>query len=179
TCGEDAPPWLQHAVGEVSRAKIGPKYEELLSIFVDLETAYCELGMSGGKLSVKERPRQVTEWIKDGRGRTKEILGIANVGVFEEKWWKWWKGMQPEWRGIGGDGRGDGPPEEDAGRWEGLVAPGQNGLLNVVATLYWWACAEKAGPEGTMSTGWEAAVADVTWVLRGLKAAASQKEGSS
>ncbi|KAJ7458370.1 hypothetical protein B0H11DRAFT_1671726, partial [Mycena galericulata] len=165
-CGEDAPPWLQHAVGEVLRAKIGAKYEELLRAFVDLETAYAELDMSAGKLSVnvKERPRQVAEWIKDGRGRTKEVLGIADVGAFEAQWWKWWRGMQPAWRGEGGDGYEDGAPQEDARRWEGLVAPGQNGFLSVVATLYWWACAEKAQPEGMTSTGWEAAVADVSWV---------------
>ncbi|KAJ7437306.1 hypothetical protein B0H11DRAFT_1722912 [Mycena galericulata] len=157
-CPEDAPPWLRSALAQVSRQDVGPQYKRLLEVYLAVEKGYDYA--SSGKLSPKWRPGQVTEWIRDGRGRTKSVLAIANVDVFEKQWWEWWGNMQPEWRLRDAKGR---PviSEEYGEDWGGLVAPGQNGLLSVVAALYWWACAEK-------SDGWEAAVADTIWVMRGL-----------
>lgn len=42
--------------------------------------------------------------------------------------------------------------------------PGVNGVLSVVAALYWWGCAEKKLEE-LPSTGWLEAVGDVVWAL--------------
>ncbi|KAJ7432248.1 hypothetical protein B0H11DRAFT_1669801, partial [Mycena galericulata] len=157
-----APSWFSDAVGELLRAEIGPRYVEVLKAFVELEEAYMfENGK--GKLPVIERPIQVTDWIKGGRGRKKGVPAIRDIKAFETKWWSWWTEMQPAWRGRanGKPLRGEGGAEEG---WGALVAPGVNGLLSVVATLYWWGYAENAGEEGNCSPGWEEAAADVIWV---------------
>ncbi|KAJ7457582.1 hypothetical protein B0H11DRAFT_1738353, partial [Mycena galericulata] len=160
-CPEDAPAWFSNAFAQISREDVGPEYRSLLEAYIALEQGY---GFeSEGRLSPRGRPAQVSEWIRDGRGRNKSVLAIPKMEVFEAKWWDWWAGMQPAWRRR--DATGKPVRSEEYGQdWGGLVAPGPNGLLSVVAALYWWACARK-------SEGWYAAVADTLWVLEGLNAA--------
>jgi hypothetical protein len=149
---------------EISQQDVGTEYQGLLRAFVDLESRYrFEKGKKN--LPAAGRPTQLSEWIRDGRGRSKTSMVIDNLAQYEEGWWKWWLGMQPSWQ-VGEDGV---PvrPEEYRDDWGGLVAPGQNGLLSVVATLYWWAQAEVA--QGiNQSAGWREAVADTLWVLKEL-----------
>ncbi|KAJ7470058.1 hypothetical protein B0H11DRAFT_1731058 [Mycena galericulata] len=168
-----APAWFADAFGQVSEVEIGPTYLEVLKGFVELEAMYgFEKGSANAKLSAVERPRQVAEWIRGGRGgRKKAPPAIPAVDAFAVQWWSWWTGMQPAWREQA-NGK---PVRVEAGgeEWGELVCPGLNGFLSVVATLYWWGCAEKAGVEGKISAGWEEAAADVIWVLRSLKAAAA------
>ncbi|KAJ7509962.1 hypothetical protein B0H11DRAFT_1701782, partial [Mycena galericulata] len=166
-CPEDTPAWFSNALTQISRQALGPEYKALLEEYIALERGYSF--ETGGRLSPKGRPAQVLDWIRDGRGRNKSVVAIAKVDVFEQKWWDWWDWwgrMQPAWRGRDAKGR---PVVSDEYRedWGGLVAPGPNGLLSVVAALYWWGCTEK-------SKGWEAAVADTLWVMQGLQNAVRQ-----
>lgn len=73
--------------------------------------------------------------------------------------------MQPEWREVGPGGelmrRGEGDwPDE-------LQRPGQNGMVIVLLTLWWWH--EALGGDAD-TAGWDAAVRDVVWVLSKLVA---------
>ena len=60
--------------------------------------------------------------------------------------------------------------------WTKLKAPGANGMLGIVACLYWWGKAvqglEDVGvvKRAGSGNGWTEATEDVTWVLKGLLA---------
>lgn len=98
------------------------------------------------------------------------------MDAYAQEWWTWWQILQPEWRVFDSDktgvcvGTGAVQPESlDA--WNCLLVPGANGLLGVVASLYWWGCGV-VGLEGKQRKeeegGWTKAVEDCTWVLECL-----------
>ncbi|KAJ7836428.1 hypothetical protein B0H13DRAFT_1913068 [Mycena leptocephala] len=74
-------------------------------------------------------------------------------------------GLQPEWQKkdtdescvVGG---------AYSNEWDTLTYWGENGLLSVVASLYFWGCAVQDAGNG--EEHWERAVNDVAWVLEGL-----------
>ncbi|KAJ7081899.1 hypothetical protein C8R43DRAFT_1142883 [Mycena crocata] len=135
--------WFKNALTELSRHRLGPAYRRLLSEWVELERGYrfCN---GTKRLTTVERPTEVETWIRDGRGRTLEIVKIADVAEFAPSWWTWWKRLQPSWR-VGEKGELLTP--EERGEWGDLVAPGPNGMLSVVATLYWWGYADTGGKQ--------------------------------
>jgi hypothetical protein len=55
------------------------------------------------------------------------------------------------------------------GGWDDrLLHWGQNGILSMIAGLYFWGCAVRDQPE--VLGRWEFAVNDVAWILEGLAA---------
>ncbi|KAJ7893223.1 hypothetical protein B0H13DRAFT_1474817, partial [Mycena leptocephala] len=163
TCPEGAPGWVKNAYREISREFIGAAYEEVVEAWIELEKLY---GFVVGNNTLKggERPKEVTQWVRDGRGRTMPMIPITDLGKFENGWWKWWTALQPSWRGSwrGRTESARGKPADAS--WEKLAVPGQNGLLSVVATLYWWGYAEKKAGMDARSTGWEDAMKEVVAV---------------
>ncbi|KAJ7021244.1 hypothetical protein C8F04DRAFT_1274013 [Mycena alexandri] len=97
---------------------------------------------------------------------------IESLAVYDERWWKWWGTLQPEWR-VGEEGkagrfaRASYPPHARE-KWASLRLPGPNGLLGVVATLYWWGKVVKEKGEQKDTESWGEAVADVEWMVKGL-----------
>ncbi|KAJ7701650.1 hypothetical protein B0H14DRAFT_3032062 [Mycena olivaceomarginata] len=92
-----------------------------------------------------------------GTRETKELW----VGV----WWKWWESLQPEERTLQDNNELLRPREVNWSEMAGLY--GDNGILQVMATLVWWG--EVAHKHGKAEIeGWRAAVDDVTWVLERL-----------
>jgi hypothetical protein len=140
----------------------------MLEALVALERSY---GFKIGSKNLSKgsrRPVQVQDWIKDGRGRNLAVRPIANLARYQEDWWAWWTELQPPWRGSWRGQTSEKSAVPADADWGKLVVPGQNGLLSVVATLYWWAVAEKKAGTLTPSVGWGEAVVDTTFVLRGL-----------
>jgi hypothetical protein len=84
-------------------------------------------------------------------------------------WQVWWDSLQPAWRTKDAEGAwsvsgdyGDGGKE-----WGSLFQWGQNGILNIVASLYFWGVAvRESTPE--LQSVWEECVLDVVWMLEGL-----------
>ncbi|KAJ7604804.1 hypothetical protein DFH06DRAFT_1020601, partial [Mycena polygramma] len=165
---DDAPAWMLHAFGELTREPIGQLFETLVTAWVELERSYA-FAFGTAALKATHRPAEVKKWIGDARGKTLAVVPITNMGKFVESWWKWWTVLQPSWRGSA-RGQREGPPAvaPDAD-WSQLVVPGQNGLLTVMTTLYWWGCAEKGTGMAERSQGWEEAARDVLSVLNGLR----------
>jgi hypothetical protein len=60
-----------------------------------------------------------------------------------------------------------------------LRAPSQNGVLSVVASLYWWGKKVQIAGEDDDCESWVEAVADVEWMLHGLLAAEGENIGNS
>jgi hypothetical protein len=165
-CLGDAPNWFRSVFTEISREEVGGLYEKMLEAFVQLEKSRG-FKQGGSGLPTAGRPTQVSDWIRDGRGRTLAVRPIHDVRKYEEVWWVWWTALQPEWRGAWrGRAQNECAVPEKAD-WGKLGQAGQNGVLSVVAALYWWACAEKAR-DTKPSKGWEEAVVDTTFVLRAM-----------
>ncbi|KAF9034892.1 hypothetical protein BJ165DRAFT_1304486, partial [Panaeolus papilionaceus] len=85
------------------------------------------------KLPTKHRPFPIKEWIGRARSLTYRP-DITDLAHYEQEFKLWWASMQPAWRLDDGKvvvSRVDGD-------WAGLRMPGINGLLNVVAALFYW-----------------------------------------
>ncbi|KAJ7871171.1 hypothetical protein B0H14DRAFT_2257639, partial [Mycena olivaceomarginata] len=78
-------------------------------------------------------------------------------------WWNWWTSLQPKERGMPLQNDELSRPED--ADWSGMAGLyGDNGLLQVMATLLWWGDVVQKR-EAAERDGWLAAVKDVTWVL--------------
>ncbi|KAL0566190.1 SERTA domain-containing protein 3 [Marasmius crinis-equi] len=141
------------------------------------------LQFEGSKLSAKGRPTWVTEWIQRGRSPT-YLKPNHDVYKFLEDWWKWWKLLQPDWRGFNDAGRLYLPEEyPEGGSWDTLRVGGSNGLTSVLAGLVY--AAVQLSRLSSSGTGREkgeakkarldcaAAVEDVNYVLQCLLASSS------
>jgi hypothetical protein len=177
----DAQKWFISAYHQISQQDLGDSFNALLRAFVEIERRYgWEQGAKLG-LSVTNRPVAVADWIAAGRGGRggPQANGrgpeIGNLGAFGKAWWHWWEGLQPDWRvwDIGNASRFQRAayPSASKDNWRKLRHPGQNGVLRVVASLYWWGKRNKVAGEREDLESWAEAVSDVKWMLNGLLAA--------
>ncbi|KAJ7441804.1 hypothetical protein B0H11DRAFT_1932730 [Mycena galericulata] len=166
----DAPDWLVESIAWLKQEDLGCHYASLLVALIKLEAKYGYEKDNRGMLPAAKRPQQVYAWIKGGRGKKMKFPpSIGNLAHYQRDWWVWWDSLQPEWRERDDDGRwsinGNWGPSDS---WDPLEAPGPNGCLSVVASLYFWGIALAGRPETRVD--WEAAVQDVAWMLEGLAA---------
>nr|GAT43376.1 predicted protein [Mycena chlorophos] len=112
----------------------------------------CGFVVSTESHDAAKRPTEVGWWVSRGRRRTPNV---ANTSEFAAEWLAWWRSIRP----VEGD--------ED---WSKLDVPGQNGMLNVLACLVWWAAAEEAEEAGKRSKEWKEAVDDVDSALERMTA---------
>ncbi|KAJ7038754.1 hypothetical protein C8F04DRAFT_912887, partial [Mycena alexandri] len=134
----EAPQWFRDCYVKVSGEVLGDEYAQLLKEYVTLEQGY---GFAKGRVALKgrvERPDEVSDWVRDGRGRTKKVRPIANLPAYAARVRAWWDGLQPPWREKWDEGE---VLEEEGTEWGTLASPGQNGMLSVMAALYWWGIA--------------------------------------
>ncbi|KAJ7750538.1 hypothetical protein B0H16DRAFT_1266714, partial [Mycena metata] len=164
-CLPRAPEWFMYAHAEMTRRKLGAHFNALLAAWARIEAA-SRFEQSGGALSKQQRPEQVSRWIQCGRGRKGRLdTAVLNPAQYEAQykaqWWAWWGSLQPTWRGKDSDGEWvlTGPYGKD---WGGLMFWGQNGLLSVVAALYFWGCAVQE--DENLLGRWERAVHDAAWI---------------
>jgi hypothetical protein len=165
SCPPRTAEWFSHALGEVTKVNLGAHFNALLEAWTRMEAA-CGFENAKPALPKKHRPEQVDRWIRDARGRrNRPNPPIKKLQPYELEWWAWWDGLQPEWRKKDADGSWvvGGAYGKD---WDTLTYWGENGLLSVVASLYFWGCAVQ--DEGNGEERWERAVNDVAWILEGL-----------
>ncbi|KAK7050158.1 hypothetical protein R3P38DRAFT_3173224 [Favolaschia claudopus] len=121
------------------------------------------------------RPVEIGGWVNRGRvwglppsvgmmmGRRSSVGQAASLWV--PRWWVWWRMMQPTEREEAEDGSLTRPEVAD---WSTMAKMyGKNGLVLVMASLYWWGCAAHRF-DGDDREEWLAGVRDVTWVLERL-----------
>ncbi|KAI4517222.1 hypothetical protein K525DRAFT_211405 [Schizophyllum commune Loenen D] len=165
TCPADAPEWVSanFEVFAGSDVDLGPKHRAALEKWLKLEQKW---GYDANKGTTSKgaatRPDVLDKWIRNGRApRTKKIPAIADIAAFEKEVWRWWGGMQPEWRNMEADGRPSVDREvELAADWGLLSVHGQNGMLNAVALASWWGVALG----GRASRSWQRFLDEVIWV---------------
>jgi len=134
SCPESTSDWFQCALDSVTATPLSDGLQEIVRLFVELETVYK---FQCGRISFSSegRPAVFTKWVRGGRWR-QSTPSVTNVGEFSTVWWRWWVSLQPSWRNFESAGR----PciGVDGNDWDCLKAPGPNGWLGVVATLIWW-----------------------------------------
>ncbi|KAJ7077510.1 hypothetical protein B0H15DRAFT_805155 [Mycena belliarum] len=143
----------------------GEVWEDCAFAFLAFEEAS---GFPYERLWMAKPPRAglgVDNWIASGRRLWAPCLDPPSE--LRPRFWKWWRGMQPEVRRIG-----DGVMSREANvDWSVLRDfSRKNGLLQVVMVLLWWgelahAATDKSPRDGEQVAEWESAVEDVTWAL--------------
>ncbi|KAJ7164816.1 hypothetical protein C8R43DRAFT_878563 [Mycena crocata] len=141
----------------------GDAWAELVGLWWQHEKAAGFDGPKKGK-NVKMRPEEVKGWV--GRARQGgPSPPIGDLYAFITVWWRWWVSINPGWRAR------KGTPERlertGEGDWSCLSGEtGPNGLLNVLVCLRWWRDLLRGDLD---AAGWDDAVSDVLWVLKGLR----------
>ncbi|KAJ6452135.1 hypothetical protein C8R47DRAFT_1229557 [Mycena vitilis] len=164
-CPPNAQAWFAHARAQLIGVDLGPHFHAALAAWTRIEAA-CGFAVPPHKLSAKERPDIIQKWINGARGAKQRVPPITDPVAFAASWWRWWGLLQPAWRTTDNDGKWVISESYD-GEWDDkLLHWGPNGLLSVVAALYFWGCAVTDSPR--LKDEWETAVQDASWILEGL-----------
>lgn len=156
-CPHDAALWLVNAVSMLSAGDLGAEWLRLVQAWVKFE---LEQGSNAGsKLNSAQRPIAVAEWMKRKRSSTWRPL-VGDVVAYGTMHMDWWHSLQPSWRL-----REDGTIDEEvvAGDWAELRKPGVNGILSVLASLFYWGVNVKGRKD---AKGWSLAVCDCLYCLQ-------------
>lgn len=132
-------------------------WRRLVKLWVSVEAKHG-FDEHGVRLPARGCPPVVAEWIKRVRS-PKYRPTIGNLTTFENTYTSWWRSIQLSWRvsddsALLNKGEGD---------WEDIKCMGVNGLLSVLAALFFWGVALEGN--NTTVAAWKAAVDDATYVL--------------
>ncbi|PPQ80261.1 hypothetical protein CVT24_006601 [Panaeolus cyanescens] len=110
---------------------LGREWNDLLAAWSAFEerSAYAELG----RLPATGRPPLISKWIKNARSE-KWLPKKFNVKQYQEVFTSWWASLQPAWRIENGRI----VEERLEGDWGILKMSGTNGIVSVVAALFFW-----------------------------------------
>jgi len=114
------------------------------------------------KLSTTSCPEAVKAWIQRARAPA-WMPAIVDTTAYEADFKLWWASVQPKWRKSSA---GKVVFARVDGDWEEIRRPGLNGLLSIMAGLYFWGTALGKGDDG--QKGWKQAVADCQVALNAL-----------
>ncbi|KAJ7106833.1 hypothetical protein C8R43DRAFT_906037 [Mycena crocata] len=153
----------------------GAEWADCVNRFLDFEKA-CGYSETGPRIGGGDRPEEVKAWVKGGRkwfeltALDKASVGkIGEEGSFVERWWTWWRSLQPAERKWTGEGLSC-PSGMKWGRMATLCGP--NGYMQVMLALLWWGTAV-AGTEE--ESDWTNAVADVDFAVGQMLASGEVK----
>jgi hypothetical protein len=115
------------------------------------------------KLPTKPRPAELGWWFRIGRRKygRKCMPKITSIDEFKHQWIQWWTAAQPKWRNTE---HWPFPQDKVEDHWGGLSSGGKDGLFLVVMSLGWWVHAQDSAMDITL----DAAICDVSWVLKHL-----------
>ncbi|KDR66323.1 hypothetical protein GALMADRAFT_147927 [Galerina marginata CBS 339.88] len=153
---DGAPKWFADALVMLQAKDLGDRWREALRTWARFEQMheYQEIAV----LKPTHRPLVVKEWISRARSPNYRPQ-ISDLDQYHKDYNAWWASLQPTWRLLP-----DGSVDFDAfdGKWEVLERPGRNGLLSVLAALFFWGLAVRKGK--TMGN-WLEAVQDFDFVV--------------
>jgi hypothetical protein len=159
TPSDDIPTWFLEALGMLEMPAWGPCWVKLLNLWSAFEKQESYTGVV--RLSAKKRPDIIGMWI--GRGRSVAWRPvISDLSAFVKEFREWWVTLQPDWRVSNGKLLVNAVD----GDWEPLRRPGRNGLLSVLAALFYWGLAVNGKPG--RRTEWISAVKDCEVVFQHL-----------
>jgi len=155
------PLWFTSAIGMMEGEDLGSLWNQLVKSWAAFEakSEYKETK----KLSTTHRPDAIKAWIQHARAPAWRPV-ISNVVAYGLEFNTWWSALQLEWRKSS---TGNVLFSRVDGDWEVLRRPGVNGILSVMAGLFFWGVALRG--KGSRE-GWNNAVSDCTVVLVALSA---------
>ncbi|KDR76072.1 hypothetical protein GALMADRAFT_139832 [Galerina marginata CBS 339.88] len=158
----DAPDWFKNALAMLQDEKLQgePQWGELVRTWATFESQEKYLGTTN--LKCKHRPEVVKSWIRRARS-AKWRPDSIDAPQFVIEFSQWWASLQPDWR-LSTDE--EVLFEEVDGDWEVLRRPGINGLVSVLAALFFWGLAAAAAQDGVDK--WAACVTDCLTACRRL-----------
>ena len=152
-----SPSWVSNATTLFKSTNLGSEWDLLLSTWLEFEE---RAGFdSSARLGAQHRPRAIADWIQRARPATFRPE-IKDEKEFAAAFSSWWQNLQPEWRRVENN---NGPQEDED--WDAIRCSGVNGLVSVVAALFFWGSAIQDRPT---QTTWLEAVKDVSYVLHQL-----------
>jgi hypothetical protein len=135
---------------------LGVKWSDAVLMWLSVE---IKAGFAAStKLGMLKRPSCISDWIQQARIPTYRP-NILDLHKFESDFLAWWTSLQPKWRHHGSKLLRTGGND-----WEPLRRTGVNGLLSVLAALFFWRYAIGKGE----TLVWERSLDDVVWALQGL-----------
>ncbi|KAJ6481582.1 hypothetical protein C8R47DRAFT_937339, partial [Mycena vitilis] len=144
--------WATERRSFLTSVPYGPEWSTLVDAWYAREEA-AGFEVTRHTHSATKRPAAVTAWVSRARNH---IPKLGDIDEFGRTWWGWWIDINPTVRG-----QQQPLQRKEIKDWEGMDICGQNGFLNVLATLKWWRDALE-----TESSEWKAGVDDVTWVIQ-------------
>ncbi|KAJ7895685.1 hypothetical protein B0H13DRAFT_1527114, partial [Mycena leptocephala] len=164
-CPPDAAAWFVDAHAQMTQVDLGCHFQGVIAAWTRVEVA-SRFEQGPTKLSTINRPEQVKKWVANQRGKRQADTSIADPTAYAAGWQLWWDSLQPEWRikdadgawSVNGGYRGGGKV------WGPLFQWGQNGVLNIVASLFFWGVAVRDSTS-ELQSAWERSVMDVAWMF--------------
>lgn len=154
------PDWITKAKALLESNNLGVEWEVLLAAWLKFEE---ESGFQGsGKLGTHRRPRVIEDWIQRARLPTFRPE-IKDIEGFAADFTAWWQSLQPEWRR-----NGNGEIPNEGGDWNEIRKPGVNGLLSVIAALFFWGNTIQITQHAAARAAWLEALGDVAYVIEHL-----------
>ena len=154
----EEPPWFANSRKLFQTAVLGPEWDLLVSKWVSFEESDQLQGT--GKLGTQHRPPIIREWIQRARASSYNP-DIKDVKRFATDFAAWWKSVQPDWRRADSNGN----LIRQDGDWGNIHHSGANGLLSVVAALFFWGKCVRGTPA---CAAWRKALDDVLFVFEQL-----------
>lgn len=156
----NAPAYFAKGVALLRSPDLGPEWAVLVRNWARFEA--LEGFKATSNLSATDRPVAVKDWIQRARSPAWRPV-IVNTEGYGIQFSKWWTSLQPEWR-LSEDGAV--LLQTDEAEWECIRKAGPNGLLSVMAALFFWGSAVQ-GKRGR-DAQWLQAVGEVSWVFSRL-----------
>lgn len=157
----EAPEWFKKSFAMLSSKDLGGEWGLLVAAWARYEN---EGGLPLGlKLGTKNRPVAVKDWIQRARSPSWRPT-IVSISSYAAEFTLWWQGLQPEWRIL----KGGRLLRVAGGDWQVLKRPGVNGLVSVMAGLFFWGfevC------DSSNKSEWLEMVVDVEYAISQLLAA--------
>lgn len=145
--------WVPGAVALLASTDFGGQWKALVGAWLSFEHSRK---YAATMLPATSRPSAIGDWI--ARARPHTYRPVINIKTFQSGFEMWWRSFQPEWRLQDSNG---GLAKSASGTWDSMQYTGANGLLSVLAALFFW---------GTSNPNekWHAAVNDVMYALQSM-----------
>ncbi|KAI0640520.1 hypothetical protein C8Q79DRAFT_1079413 [Trametes meyenii] len=161
---DDTPEWIVTAKTYLDTVSDDPRWKDCVSQWLEFEKTmgYPRENQSPtARLSAKNRPIQVRQWLQNCRNYD-TVPSLGKVTEYGTVWRLWWTTLQPDARPRT-DSNGLTRKRLAPDAWEPLKRAGPNGLFIPLISLAWWV---KASASDSLEV--ESAftmVEDFGWVL--------------
>jgi hypothetical protein len=116
---------------------LGKEWKTLVSTWVTFEEHARDAGLEVRRLPARGRPMAVGDWISQGRNMTwRPDISNFKLKNYKHEFNGWWELLQPAGRTHAS--KDDVDSTLTQGDWDCLRAPGVNGVMSVVAGLFFW-----------------------------------------